>query len=84
MKMLTLIKTYFASDWVDVGYQLIKGNEVEEIQNENTSASQKCTKMLHVWLKTDDSASYKKLIDVLNDLNLKTAALKIMDQLQQQ
>ena len=86
MQMLTLVKTYFASDWVDVGYQLIKANKVEEIQNENTSASaaQKCTKMLQVWLTTDGSASYEKLISALNDLDLKAAALKITDQLQQQ
>lgn len=83
-KILTIVRKYFVSDWEDIGYQLIDENAVEEIESENIEASRKCKKMLQVWLKTDDSASYEKLISALNDLNLKSTAVKVMDQLRHQ
>ena len=76
-KMLSRITGYLAANWRLIGYELLKPEDVRNIESTTASNDNKCLDMLIKWVETDTSASYSKLIDALNEHNLHNAAEKI-------
>ena len=77
--MLSRITSLLAADWELVGYELLKPEDVHNIESSTVSNNIKCLKMLKKWLECDVSASYSKLIDALNEHELHNVAEKVMD-----
>ena len=76
-KMLSRITVYLAADWRIIGYELLKPEDVNNIECTTVSNKDKCLNMLIKWLASDTSASYSKLIDALNEYDLHNAAERI-------
>ena len=79
-KMLSRITGYLAAYWRILGYELLKPEDVKNIECTTASIVDKCLDMLIKWLEFDTSASYSKLIDVLDIHNLHDAAEKIKNE----
>ena len=77
--MLSRITSLLAADWELVGYELLKPEDVHNIEPSTVSNNMKCLKMLKKWLESDLSASYSKLIDALNEYKLHNVAKQIRD-----
>ena len=75
--MLSRIRGYLAADWRIIGYELLKPEDVKNIESTTAPNDDKCLDMLIKWLESDTSASYSNLIDALNEHDLHDAAEKI-------
>ena len=69
--------------WYDLGIELLDSSDVEDLEKieaEHKSDINKCcTKMFHLWLKKQPTASWKQLIKALqqDNIGLHTLATKI-------
>lgn len=80
--MLSRITSHLAADWRNVGYELLDNpQDVKSIESTTASNNSKCLDMLIKWLESDTSASYAKLIDALNEYDLRNVAEKIKNKL---
>ena len=77
--MLSRITDLLAADWKRVGYELLKPEDVHNIESTTVNNDTKCLNMLVKWLESDLSASYSKLIDALNEYKLHNVAKQIRD-----
>ena len=78
-KVLSRITSYLTADWRKIAYELLKPEDVKNIESSTKPNNDKCLDMLIKWLETDTSASYSKLIDALYEYDLPSAAEKIKD-----
>ena len=76
-KILSRITGYIAAYWRIIGYELLKPEDVKNIESTTVPNDDKCLDMLIKWLESDTSASYSKLIDALNEHDRHDAAEKI-------
>ena len=76
-KILSRINAELTEDWRNIGYELLKPDDVENIDSSTKHDKAKCLDMLIKWLKTDPSATYSKLIEALRRYNLSCAIEKI-------
>jgi len=78
-----------ANKWYDLGLQLLDSNdenelnviEASDVQNDAKTC---CRKMFSMWLKTDELASWQKVIEALGLIELDNVASKIKDLLMPQ
>ena len=66
--------------WHDLGLELLKPEFEEKlyiIKANNNELNERCKEMFHLWLTTDSSATWLKLIQALRVVDLKTLADKI-------
>ena len=77
--MLSRIAGDLKEDWRGIGYELLEPDDVENIDSTKKQDKAKCLDMLIKWLKTDPSASYSRLIEVLHIYDLSSAIEKIKD-----
>ena len=75
--MLSRITGYVAAYWRIIGYELLKPEDVKNIESTTAPNDVKCLDMFIKWLESDTNASYSKLIDALNEHDLHDAAEKI-------
>ena len=76
-KMLSRITGCLAAYWRVLGYELLKPEDVKNIECTTAPNDNKCLDMLIKWLESDTSASYSKLIDALDEHDLHNAAEQI-------
>ena len=68
----------FASNWHSLGLQLLDINQLDIIQkNYPTDTERCCTEMLKYWLNVDTEASWDKLINALEQIGQNSLAQKI-------
>ena len=64
------VRDKVASNWYDLGVQLLTTEQLDNIKHNYPANSGKCcTKMFEHWLKVDDEASWNKLIAALEQTN---------------
>lgn len=76
-----------ATKWYDVGLELLETKHEEEleiIETNNNDVKTCCRKMFSKWLKTDELASWNKLIEALKSVELNKLASDIEQLLQKQ
>ena len=76
-KMLSRIRGYLAAEWRVIGYELLRPEDVKNIDSTTAPNDVKCLDMLIKWLESDTSASYSKLINALYEHELLNAAEQI-------
>ena len=76
-RMLSRITGDLTDHWRIIGYELLKPEDVKNIECTTASNVDKCLDMLIKWLESDPSASYSKLIDALDEHDLHNAAERI-------
>ena len=72
--MLSRITSFLTDHWRRIAYELLQPQDVKSIESTTKSNDDKCLDVLIKWLETDPSASYSKLIEALNELDLSSAA----------
>ena len=82
LKKLNRYITDMASSYYDIGLELdIASSELKVIKNDTSlrNDKEKCREMLEVWLKSDSSATWKKLCKALQEehIGLNVLAEKI-------
>ena len=72
------------NQWYELGLALLGPKYENSLENieEETGNTKCCRKMFNKWLKTDQQASWNRLIKALGDIELNYAAIKIMQLLQ--
>ena len=80
-KMLSRITGCLAAYWRVLGYELLKPEDVKNIECTTASNDNKCLDMLIKWLESDTSASYSQLIDALVEHDLHNAAEQIKNKM---
>ena len=63
--MLSRIKSCLASQWRDIGYELIKSSEIDNIEKNHNSEESRCFAMLKKWQSTNSKTCYCKIFDAL-------------------
>ena len=66
--------------WFDVGTELLQGeyySKLLEIRHSDNNKKQCCMQMLEYWLMVDFEASWNKLIDALQHVDLNIAAARV-------
>ena len=76
-KILSRIAGDVMDDWRGIGYELLEPDDVKNIESTSKRDKAKCLDMLVLWLETDPSASYSKLIEALRIYDLSCAIEKI-------
>ena len=80
LKLLMKYRNEIAPYWFNVGMQLLQHEyyyKLAEIRNNYNDVEQCCMQMLQYWLMVDAEASWNKLIDTLQRVDLNTAAARI-------
>ena len=84
LNILSRTKEFFADKWKDMIYELFDGDNCDDIIKIDDctakSNEDKCMDMLRKWVRTDENASYGKLIDALNAQRLSIAVEKVKEQ----
>ena len=73
-------KDEIAPYWFDVGIELLQDEyyfKLVEIRHSDNNKGQCCKQMLEYWLKVDVEASWNKLIDALQRVDLITIAERV-------
>ena len=63
--MLSRIKSCLASQWRDIGYELIKSSEIDNIEKNHNSEESRCFAMLKKWQSTNSKTCYCMIFDAL-------------------
>ena len=82
LKELNRYITDMAPSYYDIGLQLdIVNSQMKLIKNDPgfSDLKEKCRKMLEVWLENDTSATWKKLCDALEEVELNVLVEQIKD-----
>lgn len=77
--MLSRVTGCLAADWRYIAYDLLKEEDVKNIESTTKSNTDKCLDMFIKWLETDTEAAYYKLIDALCEHDLLSIADKVKD-----
>ena len=75
--------TEMAPSYYNIGLELdVVNSKLKVIQSDPSlpDLEEKCRKMLEVWLQTDTSATWKKLCDALQAVNMNVLAERIKNQ----
>lgn len=65
-KILRRFKTQLTPNWKDIGYELIKPEDIDCIDCSKPVEEEKCFAMLKKWLETEPNPCYCKFFKALN------------------
>ena len=83
LKQIMRIKDIdIATHWYDLGLELVDSNSIlKGIKADHPNdVNACCSVMFEKWLEIDPDASWNKLIAALNNIEMKTAAIRILEE----